>query len=344
MNAQRPAFTLLETILTLALAVVVLGLLGMAVDVHLRVADASRNAVEETQAARLLLKQITDDLRNAIPITQTPTSYGCLQGTSNELQVDISCQPLLDETQVAATARESALPISPPSDVRTVAYFVAKPGDLQSPNTSGLNQPGDSNQASNLNEPLGSVEPGGGLLRRECERATYAWAVQQGQTDQMNRALEVLSLDVVSIEFTYIDAGTSYQEWDSTQQGKLPGAVKVSLSIRQRRRQSQALSGRGTIGERPLTVYTAVVALPNAQATLDKTIASDQSATASQAAKSNDSSSQGTANQGSTSQGTTNQGSNSKGSSGKGTGGQGSKSRGGGMKQVTPISPGGSGK
>ena len=284
---SRPGFTLLEILLALALTVVVLGLLGIAVDVHIRVADASRNEVEETQSARRLLRQMADDLRNAIPVTRAPSSFGCLQGDRRTLQIDISHMPLLDVMPAAASPRDNALPAFPPSDVRTISYFVAKPGDVELPETGG------------------SHEQSHGLLRRECERATLAWAVQQGQTDQFNRAIKVLSPEVETIEFTYIDGGTTYQEWDSLQQGKLPAAVKISIALRHPRRKSQALSNSGMMAESPSTIYSVLVDLPNSRATLDKTIAAlpAQPAAASQDSASPDSTKSGTTSPGAGSSG-----------------------------------------
>jgi prepilin-type N-terminal cleavage/methylation domain-containing protein len=293
----RSGFTLLEVLLALALMVVVLGLLGIAVDVHVRVADASRNELEETQSARLLLRQIAADLRCAIPVTETSSStststsssttdssttdsstssstasstsssLGCLQGDSHELQIDVSRMPFLDAMQAAGS---NALPAFPPSDVRTISYSVAKPGDVASP------------------------EQSGGLQRRECERATFAWAVQQGQTDTFNRAIKVLSPDVESIEFAYIDEGITYQDWDSSEEGKLPAAVKISISMRHRQRKPQSLLS-STVEDTSPTVYSALVDLPNARASLSKTLAAlGETSTSTQSGTATGSTSSGT--------------------------------------------------
>ena len=278
---KRRGFTLLEVILALALVVVVLGLLGMAVDVHLRVTDASLGMVEQSQSARLLLRRMADDLRNAIPVTRAPSSIGYLRGNRWELQVDISRLPLLDETQTAASFRDDMLPASPPSDVRTITYCVAKPGDSES---------------------LEATDLGGGrrgLLCREWERATFLWAVQQGQTDALNRSLKVLSPEVEAIEFTYLDGGTAYQEWDSLEQGKLPTAVKIAISLRQPLRKSHQPSVPGTIEESPSTTHEMLVDLPNARATLDQAIAavSEPSTSTSEQTQSSDSTNQETNSQ-----------------------------------------------
>lgn len=270
---KRPGFTLLEVLLALALTVVVLGLLGMAVDVHLRVTDASLNGVEESQWAKLLLRQMADDLRRAIPVTRAPSSIGCLRGNRRELQVDISRLPSLDGMQTTG---------SPPSDVRTITYFVAKPGDMESTDTGG------------------SHEPRRGLLRGECERATFAWAVQQGQADELNRAMKVLSSEVETIEFTYISGGSAYQEWDSMEKGKLPTAVKIAVAIRQPKRKSQQSSVSGLLDERPSMIHKMLVDLPNSRATLDQAIAAvaEQSTSTSTQTPSSDSTKQEANSQG----------------------------------------------
>jgi prepilin-type N-terminal cleavage/methylation domain-containing protein len=278
---KRPGFTLLELLLALALVVVVLGLLGIAVNVHLRVADATRNEVEQSQSARLALRRLADDLRNAIPVTRAPSSIGCLLGTREELQIEVSHMPLLDDLQASASPLDNALPASPPSDVRTITYFVAKPEEMQSPETSGLQ------------------ERKFGLMRREWERATFAWAMQQSQTADVNRGLTVLSPEVEAIEFTYLDGSTEYQEWDSVEKGKLPTAVNITIAIRQPWSKAQKLSARGTI-EPSATIFSALVDLPNARATLDQAIAASTEPTAStsQPVPSSDSTGQETKSQG----------------------------------------------
>ena len=65
--ARRSAFTLLELILALGLTIVILGLVVMAIYIHLGVTEKSRGKVEEVQTARALLQRMADDLRNALP-------------------------------------------------------------------------------------------------------------------------------------------------------------------------------------------------------------------------------------------------------------------------------------
>jgi prepilin-type N-terminal cleavage/methylation domain-containing protein len=63
---HRPAFTLLEVVISSALMAVVLGVIYMTIDVQLRVVDSSRTAVEEAQLARAVLHRMGDDIRAAV--------------------------------------------------------------------------------------------------------------------------------------------------------------------------------------------------------------------------------------------------------------------------------------
>jgi hypothetical protein len=261
---KRSGFTLLEILLTLALTVVLLGLLGMAVNVHLRLADTGRNTVEEAQSARLVLGQMADDLRDAIPVTQPPSSLGCLQGTRDELQIDISRMPMLEGEAMAAAPRAGASTVFPPGDVRTVAYLLSKPENAESPKLSGL------------------PEQKRGLLRCEWERASLSFAGQQGEQGKLSPAVKVLSPAVESIEFTYLDGTTEYQEWDSVKKGKLPIAVRIALAVRQTRQKPQKSSALEPDKANPLTTYSVLVDLPNARATLDKAIAATSASSRSE--------------------------------------------------------------
>lgn len=62
----RTAFTLLEVILALALAVVVIGLVGLGVHSVLKIVDGGRLRTERDQLARAILHRIADDLRGTI--------------------------------------------------------------------------------------------------------------------------------------------------------------------------------------------------------------------------------------------------------------------------------------
>ncbi len=63
MKRPRAGFTLFEVILAIALAAVLLTLIGAAINLYLVQVDSGRNRVEEAQLARSVLAMIADDIR-----------------------------------------------------------------------------------------------------------------------------------------------------------------------------------------------------------------------------------------------------------------------------------------
>jgi len=268
---KRPAYTLLEVILALALTTVVLGLIGMSIRVHLGVADKSRVQVEEAQLARGLLQRIADDLRNAVPYSAaseasasstssntsetnalssddattntTDTSLlGGVYGDARRLQMDTSRRPRPIRLPAAYEAADASLAI-PLSDVKTVVYSLGEP-----------------DAAAASEGTAGSPPTASGLYRRELERANYVCAVQQGQTELLGQATDLLAPEVVDLRFTYYDGTTYYDSWNTTEQGKLPVAVKAAIRIRRPR--VNVLSGAED--DAAPAVYDILIELPNA--------------------------------------------------------------------------------
>ena len=249
---SKKAYTLLEVTLALALTAVILGLIGMAIHVHLGVADKSRVQVDEAQLARTLLQRIAEDLRNAVPFTpeqpstsETPISGG-ICGSLQCLQVDTSCRSRPNRLPPAPATGDNSQPTL--SDIKTVTYSLGDPGTI-SPIERG-------------NSPL---DPQGGLYRRELERAACAWAMQQGQTDLLNQVTDLLAPEVVDVQFTYYDGTTTSDVWDSTQQGKLPSAVKVAIVIRRPVAQPSSTALQAAADSPPPIIYDMLVDLPNSQ-------------------------------------------------------------------------------
>ncbi len=65
-NTPPSGYTLLEVILAIALSVVVMMLIGVAIDGHYQLVSGGRGKVEEAQLARAILRQIADDLRSTV--------------------------------------------------------------------------------------------------------------------------------------------------------------------------------------------------------------------------------------------------------------------------------------
>jgi hypothetical protein len=277
---SKKAYTLLEVTLALALTAVILGLIGMAIHVHLGVADKSRVQVDEAQLARTLLQRIAEDLRNAVPFapeqsstsgaptssgsstsSESPTSStsqttsaasisGGICGSVQCLQVDTSCRSRPNRLPPATS--DNSQPAF--SDIKTVTYSLGDPGTM-SPIERG-DSPSDAQ---------------GGLYRRELERAACAWAMQQGQTDLLNQVTDLLAPEVVDVQFTYYDGTTTSDTWDSTQQGKLPSAVKVAILIRRPAAQPSSAALQAAADSPPPIIYDMLIDLPNSQVNASQT-------------------------------------------------------------------------
>jgi len=258
-------------ILVLALTTVILGLIGMALHVHLGVADKSRGQVEEARLARTLLQRIAEDIRNSVPFTPTSaggtaTSSGSdtsdtstasgtttsatvipsgISGTAQCLQMDTTRR--VRPTGAAADANGNTASLIPMSDVKTVAYSLGNPG------TTAPTERGDASP--------GAQE---GLYRREVDRAAYTCAMQQGQADLLSQVASLLAPEVVNLQFTYYDGKTTSDTWDSNTNGKLPTAVKVTIMIRRAAGKSSPAVASMAADNSAFAVYEMLIDLPNA--------------------------------------------------------------------------------
>jgi hypothetical protein len=96
-----------------------------------------------------------------------------------------------------------------PSDVRTVAYYLAtsvRGRDEEAPATSGL-------------------------VRREADRAATLWAATNGASASLAQSAESMAPEVVAIEFSYFDGSQWLTEWDSNELKALPVAVQISIEL-----------------------------------------------------------------------------------------------------------------
>jgi prepilin-type N-terminal cleavage/methylation domain-containing protein len=94
MKRRRGGFTLFELILAIALAAVLLTLIGTAIHLYLRQVDAGRARVEEAQLARTILAMIADDIRaTTIYQPQDTSSIAQLMASTSNFDVDSIDKP-----------------------------------------------------------------------------------------------------------------------------------------------------------------------------------------------------------------------------------------------------------
>jgi hypothetical protein len=292
---DRQAFTLLELILTLAMSVVLMSLIGGAIQFYGRDMTLRDMDVRQTQLAASLMQMIEDDLRSTVygePADMTPleellvastggqaesevdlsaagidsgeeevlpieattdlmTSVSVLTtpgliGAETSIQVDLSRLPRLEEYQAMMDVTVGNLE-DIPSDLKTVAYFV-QDADTIGGVQDQLESVGDSSPNSG-----GTVN--GGLIRRSLDRSATTYAASTSGLTTLGQSGDLLAPEVSSISFQYYDGTSWLTYWNSDDQGQLPYAVKVQLTM----------ADASSIEEGATRVFSHVVRLPMAR-------------------------------------------------------------------------------
>ncbi len=276
-RVPRSAFTLLEVLLALALGTLVLMALGMAINLQLYSVDVHRTQVEEAQLARVLLRMIADDLRQAV--IQPPVEYpsasasggrsgGSASGeggnssseesgpgedsSSGESETDTSDSSseedeedlLLEELSpgLYGTLEELWVDVSRAAsvdqfDASLGAEFSTLPPDP-------LNDIKTVRylvyQGSGLQTAQVNLEEDAyGLVRSEEAQPSASWAVNAAEANAEYRRAVLLAPEVGAIEFRYFDGTEWYEEWDSEVNEGLPIAVEITLLIRSKNTQEE---------------------------------------------------------------------------------------------------------
>jgi hypothetical protein len=176
------------------------------------------------------------------------TTIAGIYGDQYTLQVDVGRLPRVDE--YAAANSSSASSSVPPSDVRTVSYYVA----------------GSAGQ-STIAAAANSSVSGSGLVRTELDRAMSQYATTQGDSSSVNNSAVIFAPEVVALEFQYFDGTQWNTAWDSTQNSGLPQAVKISIALAGDNNSSAASSSSvssisDAASQDPDSVYSLVVLVP----------------------------------------------------------------------------------
>jgi len=297
---RRRGLTLLETILAIGLSVVVMALLGMAIDLNLRQLDRRRNQVEQGQLARAVLQRIADDLRGTIRFETVDFSgVGELAGGLPDTgELDPSAlgddgtgdDPADAESDEPQSVADSIAPPTMPGlygtryeleiDVshlpRVDEYrYVAIDDDAPPRVMSDIKT-----VAYYVADPSGSPASGStvgvagsqeslGLVRREVDRAVARWAAESGGLASLDARAELLAPEVVSLELRYYNGEEWFDTWDSDEEGGLPFAVAVALAVAPSEAARSGDAAQGRLDTDPadddLQVFRLVVALPLAE-------------------------------------------------------------------------------
>ncbi|EAQ78870.1 PilW family protein [Blastopirellula marina] len=266
---RRRGLSLLELMVASAIAVVLMAAVGAAIHMYSRSVDIGRTNVEEAQLGRAVMKLMEEDLRNCIwkneidfssveamasgsassaassltggaissdlssldSTAETDASLNTtdlaassgpamqigLYGNATELQFDMSRLPRVDEYDPEYVGFRSQKLADKPSDVKTVTYYLLIPGSAY--------------QGTVGESPDRTVEQTG-LVRRVLDRSVTQWALENGDTKQLDATAEIIAPEVCFLNFRYFDGYEWYEEWDSSTMGGLPLAVDIVVAIR----------------------------------------------------------------------------------------------------------------
>lgn len=249
---QARGFTLLEVLLATGLAATLLLGLWSLFSIYTSLFETGQTKTEQSQLARALLEQLTDDLHSAIqdPIpgvptktrTSTPLRRFVLSGSGHQLRLDVlqltplqgNLTPVGDSEQFSREPSAARVP-----ELRTVTYTFQEP--LVSSDVDVESLPGLVRREQDFETPA-STEPGSDLASQWSGRGISASGIPGGTSageaaspDSLGPELVDATIiwvpEVVSLEFRYSDGSGWTSDWNSLSRKSLPVAVEVAIQL-----------------------------------------------------------------------------------------------------------------
>lgn len=295
-RTSRPAITLLETILAIALSGIILYYVSMGIHLNLRVLEQQRQEVEQAQLARVLLDQMAQDLRNLAYFRKPAGASGTLAAGGSD--ATSSGSPRDENGEAAGQGNRSpedppgGPPAEPPPENQTEPWLTAG-------TTLGLVGTSDSLQIDVLRSPRpdqylpslldsqaaavelpsgvrtvnyfvwgaepsadGSRDEGSGLFRREVDSQLMRWAVDRADWAQLETRSRNLAPEVVQLRFRYFDGQRWWQSWDSQWYERPPVLVEITLVMEDPQAEVRNTSTARDDTDTADRTYRAVIALP----------------------------------------------------------------------------------
>jgi prepilin-type N-terminal cleavage/methylation domain-containing protein len=235
LSHRRPAFTLLEMMLAMVIALIMLVALYAAMDAQLRTMDEGRDKVEKSTVSRALFNRISADMAPSVspvapPISSSSSSGSTGTGTTTDMSsttptsssttvVNFQIGVKGDNSQVSIyQTRLTRKTIAPPddgsgnqnpyaSDIRRICYFMSSDADRK------------------------------GLARQEIRLATSELVDDVPQS--VDEFTKIIAKEVESFELRYFDGTNWNDSWDGstpgpdgkTPQGP-PRCIEITIGIR----------------------------------------------------------------------------------------------------------------
>jgi hypothetical protein len=293
----RSGFTLLEVILALGLAVIVVGLVGNAVNGTLRFIDRGREKTERDQLARAVLTKIGNDVRGVVRYEpfdskgmMSVKSSSSSSKNSNTSKTGDSKTAKTDSSSKSSDSSSSSNSGSSSSSSTTTTTIAGVYGDqyrLQidvgrlphvyeygtqsSDSTTSTTVPSDVKTVSyylngSPSAPTGAAIDGVGLVRTELDRSAALYTTTTGSTPESEGAAVIIAPEVSIVEFQYFDGTTWLTSWDSTASSGLPQSIKISVALATPSNTGETPAAPASVADAaaqdPDSAYSLVVLLP----------------------------------------------------------------------------------
>ena len=144
-----------------------------------------------------------------------------LFGDVNSLVLHVSLPSRLSSAANVSTSQSSGS-VVPPSDLQSVAYFLAG-------SSSALAQQFSGALTSSANVPFGQQV--GGLTRVQGDRMAMQAADESGDVSTVASNVKLLAPEVAAIQFEYFDGVSWTSTWDSGSTSSLPNAIRVTIDF-----------------------------------------------------------------------------------------------------------------
>lgn len=282
-SRSRRGFTLLETILAVGLSALLVGLLAAGMRIYTQVVADRRADVVNARVARGVFKRIADDIEASYygSITEDQgdamESTGDTSDTGDDLSADTSDT---ETTDVTADLTSSTVQATPGLYGNQFELQMDVMGRFPDPVRYDIRlstgvDPMSANMLSNpktvtyyVRAALGSELAGTPLqttqatilVRRIQNRAQAAFDTNSVGAGDVQLGEQLLSDQVSAIEFAYHDGYDWLDSWDSSTDGGLPVAVRITVTV-----VDEAADPSEVDQSNPGTLFQRIVRLPTAE-------------------------------------------------------------------------------
>ena len=256
----RSGFTLLEVLLSMSIALLLLGALYYAVDSQLKQTQAARDIVEQSTLARALLTRIADDVSSTITLSDPGRFRNQANSSSSSASTGASSTGASGTTTGTSNTTAISVPLGLIAyDNQTLNLFVTRlPRDAI--NARGTDTPPPISDTRRISYWLVGDGSNGGLAKQEVQPITADDALLNLPPGVDNENSYLIAEEVKSLRFQYWD-GTNWNDtWDSTQlgaDGVTPIGPPIAVSI------EIGLPGIGG-PDAPVKIYRHIVAITTA--------------------------------------------------------------------------------